>query len=84
MASKKKELEKEIELRKRSEEIIKFWNNFFLVTSIAFFGTSFKPFSSIADILIYIMLILSGILYLITYFYYVSYHKKTTELIRKN
>ena len=75
--------EKRVQIRKRNEEMIKFWSESSLVLILGLFG-GYWIVPGEYKINLAIGIILGIIIYLVTLFYYSHYHEKTTGLIRED
>lgn len=74
-------MHKEIELRRRNEELIRFWSVYILLLMIAFIGLyliSPEPHSLNVGFAIMASLLAS----FICFCWYMLYHKKTSDLLR--
>jgi len=75
------DINKKIELRKRSEEMIKYWNNAFLILILGLFG-AYWIIPKKYQIYTWIGISLGIIAYFITLAWYNIYHANTTKKIK--
>ena len=76
--------EKEIELRKRSEEMLKYWIEFLAIILIGLFGTLWTVRGSFNILIIAVLIIIISVIMLFMFFLYNGYHKKTTNMIKNS